>query len=177
MEQATETAPWRVVGRGLTAGLAGTAAMTLLQTTVAARIPSGTPRRPPREPGEPQAKDENTTETTARRFVEGFAHRHLPAWLRPAAGYAVHFATGAALGALLALFVPRPKWWEGLAFGAAAWLVDDDFLVPLLKLGDWPNHYAFGTHAKSLSSHLAYGIGTALALDGVTALSEIATTE
>ncbi len=172
MRRTEQTAPWRVVGRGALAGLAGTAAMTLLQAKVASRLPSGTPRRPPREPQEPEAKDENITETTARRMVEGFAHRHLPGWLRPTAGYAVHFATGAAWGALLAMFAPRPRWWMGLAFGAAVWVIDDDLLGPLLKLADWPDHYPLGTHAKALGAHVAYGLGTTLALTGSAALSE-----
>lgn len=162
--------PWAVVGEGILAGLAGTAVMTLAQTQVIPRLPIPEGREPPRKPkvpAEPQAKKESTTATAARRLVTGLAMRPLPPEKKEAAGYLVHFGFGAAWGAALSMVMRRPTIPRGLAFGAAVWMLSDNVLLPLLRLGDWPDRYPPGTHAKALLAHLAYGAGTAAALAGL----------
>lgn len=77
---------------------------------------------------------------------------------RAAAGSAVHYATGAALGIGYALAARR--WPEttdgfGLPFGTATMLVFDDLLVPAAGWGPWPTTAA--GNAYSLGSHLVFG--------------------
>ncbi|MFN7132618.1 MAG: hypothetical protein ACK4N5_11095, partial [Myxococcales bacterium] len=139
-------APWKIVAEGIAAGLAGTAAMTAAQLKVLARLPAGKTAKEPRFPSEWEAHDENPTETFARRFVEEFTYRTLPRERKKLAGYLVHFGTGATLGGLLSLFVPKPTLKHGLLFGAIAWVVNDNLLLPLLRLGDWPDRYPAGAH-------------------------------
>src|SRR5690606_35934742 len=137
------------------------------QTQVLPRLPipeGPKPRRAPRMPPERAARDENTTETAARRIWEGLTHRPLGPRQKAAGGYLLHFAFGASWGAALALLRRRPTIPEGLAFGALVWMVSDNVLLRLLRLGDWPNRYPPGVHARALLAHLVWGAGTAAAL-------------
>jgi len=159
--------PLALVGEGILAGLAGTAAMTLGQTRLLPRLPipeGPQPRRKPEYPEESVARREPTTETAARRIASGLAHRPLTPRQRKIAGNVLHFAFGGTWGALLALLGRRPTVPQGLLFGAAVWMISDNGLLPLLRLGSWPNRYPPGVHAKALLAHLIYGAGTAWTL-------------
>lgn len=163
----TET-PIGLVGKGMLAGVAGTAAMTFAQTKLLprellAKIPSG---YEPKEPRYPSVKGEPVTEVIARRFMEGVARRTLRGKAKTWAGHLVHFGTGAACGAILGLLAPRRLGLrEGLLFGAIVWALNDNLFVPALRLADWPSRYPIGAHVGALLAHLVYGAGTALVLD------------
>lgn len=167
---ASEATPAGLVGRGLLAGAAGTAAMTLAQTRLIphrllTKLPSGYEPREPRFPDEPESEDEAATEVMARRLVEGVAHRPLRGKRKTWAGYLVHYGTGAAFGALYGLLAPRrTKLRHGLLFGTAVWMLNDNIVLPLLRIADWPRHYPIGPHLGALVAHLVYGGGTALVL-------------
>lgn len=45
----------------------------------------------------------------------------------------------------------------GLAFGAGAWLLEDELLVPLATGTFHPRRYPWQAHARGLAAHLAYG--------------------
>src|SRR5690606_481429 len=99
MVEDARVSPAGLVGRGILAGVAGTAAMTFAQTKLLpqkllSKIPSGYEPKEPRFPKEPEAKGEPVTEVAARRFVEGLSHRPLRKKYRPLAGHLVHFGTG-----------------------------------------------------------------------------------
>ncbi|HEX9051782.1 MAG TPA: DUF1440 domain-containing protein [Anaeromyxobacter sp.] len=89
--------------------------------------------------------------------------RPLPDARKGAAGEAVHYATGAALGALFGVLAPRtalPALVAGAVFGGAVWLLNDETLVPALGFSRKPWDYPASTHAKSLAAHLVYGAAT-----------------
>ncbi len=159
--------PWALVGEGVLAGLAGTAVMTAAQTRLVPRLPipeGPQPRKKPEYPPEPEAKGEPATETTARRIARGLGRRSLSKAQKKQAGNLVHFGVGAVWGGLLSLVLPRPTIGQGLAFGALVWAVNDNGILPLLRIASWPNRYPPGVHVKALLAHLAYGAGTAWAL-------------
>jgi len=168
--QDKEVTPVGLIGRGLLAGAAGTAVMTVAQTRAIPhrlfeKLPSVYTPAKPRYPDEAEAKDEPATEVAARRFVEGVAHRPLRGKAKTWAGHLVHYGTGAVFGALYALSAPRhTRLWEGLLFGTAVWMFNDNLLVPAMRIADWPRRYPLGAHVKALVAHLVYGGGTALAL-------------
>ena len=165
--------PLVLLGEGLLAGIAGTAAMTAAQTRLIPKLPlpqGPEPRKKPRWPDEPEAKDEPATETTARRIVEGLARRPLTPAQKKRAGNLVHFAFGAAWGGVLALARQRPRLRDGLLFGTVVWMLSDNGLLPLLRIASVPTRYPLGVHAKALFAHLVYGVGTAAALRGGSAL-------
>lgn len=90
----------------------------------------------------------------------------VPSEQREAAGEAVHYATGAGVGAaygLLAEFAPRATFGLGAGYGTAVALGLDEALVPALGLAKPASETPPSTHAYSLASHLVYG----LTLEGV----------
>jgi hypothetical protein len=88
------------------------------------------------------------------------AGRSIPEQRKDVAGQLVHYATGAAFGALfgiLARRVPLPALAAGALYGAVVWAANDELLVPALGLSRRPWEYPASTHAKALASHLVYG--------------------
>src|SRR5690606_14482594 len=116
-------------------------------------------------PTSPRRRELPSTQVAALRFFEGMAHRPLNREQTKWAGHLTHFATGAVWGGLFALVAPRrPAIRHGLAWGALAWMVNDNRLLPLLRLADWFPRYPLGVHLRALTAHLVYGAGTAWAL-------------
>jgi putative membrane protein len=79
------------------------------------------------------------------------------------AGDAVHYATGAASGAVYGIaaeLAPEVTAGAGLPFGTAVWLVVDEGAVPLFGLAKGPTEYPLSTHVYALASHFVYGIST-----------------
>ena len=79
------------------------------------------------------------------------------------AGVAVHYATGAASGAIYgaaAEVAPNVTVGAGIPFGTAVWLVVDETAVPLLGLSKGPTAYSLSTHIYALASHFVYGLTT-----------------
>jgi hypothetical protein len=79
------------------------------------------------------------------------------------AGDAVHYAVGAASGAVYGVaaeLAPEVTVGAGLPFGTAVWLVVDEAAVPLFGLAKGPAEYPLSTHVYALVSHFVYGIST-----------------
>jgi hypothetical protein len=77
---------------------------------------------------------------------------------------ALHLAYGATLGAALAAVRPRASFGNGALFGFVTWLLGSGVVLPAMKLAR-PLWRARGAElAVDLSSHLAYGLVTALGL-------------
>jgi hypothetical protein len=112
------------------------------------------------------------TVQTAQRAAR-LVGRSIPEDRKGAAGEVVHYATGAAFGALYGVVAGRLGFSAllgGALFGAAVWLVNDEALVPALGLSRPPWDYPASAHAKALASHLVYGAatGAGVRLAGVT---------
>jgi hypothetical protein len=169
-----EQPTWKAAGRGLFAGLVGTAAMTAFQTQVAPRLPI--PEGPkladkePNYPPEPHARKLPATDLTAERLSKGFAKRPLTGERLHQAGNLIHFAFGSGWGLAWALArraplrAGKPTFVRGLLFGTAVWMIADNVLLPIMRIGSWPNRYGAGVHAKALLAHLVYGAATGAAL-------------
>jgi putative membrane protein len=79
------------------------------------------------------------------------------------AGDLVHYATGAASGAVYgaaAELAPELTVGAGIPFGTAVWLIVDEGAVPLLGLSKRPTEYPLSTHIYALASHFVYGLTT-----------------
>jgi hypothetical protein len=101
----------------------------------------------------------------AEAISEGVFGHELEKGEKKAAGEAVHYAMGAASGAIYGAaseVVPFVRVGAGLPFGAAVWLIADDVAVPALGLSKSPTEYPPSTHAYALASHLVYGLTTEL---------------
>ncbi|MBW3535313.1 MAG: hypothetical protein KY453_08880 [Gemmatimonadetes bacterium] len=79
----------------------------------------------------------------------------------------IHWATGLALGGLYGLLRGDARdgldLGGGLLFGAGAWLMNDEVLVPMLGLSDGPTAQEPAEHVKALGAHVVYGLATAAA--------------
>lgn len=109
-----------------------------------------------------QGELEPATIRTAARAAR-LLGRPLPDDRRAAAGEFVHYATGAAFGALFGVAGRRvgvPALLGGALFGVAVWLLNDELVVPALGLAKAPWRYPPSTHAKALAAHLVYGATT-----------------
>ncbi|HEX6974037.1 MAG TPA: DUF1440 domain-containing protein [Vicinamibacterales bacterium] len=76
-------------------------------------------------------------------------------------GSALHYAFGAAMGALYGLAAevqPRTTAAAGLPFGTAVWLAADEVGVPLAGFAGKPTDYPVSRHAAALASHLVFGL-------------------
>lgn len=104
--------------------------------------------------------DDPSTVKAADTISEAVEGRPVTQKHRAAAGSALHYALGAAIGSGYALVVRRwPRTAEGLGapVGLATMLLLDDLLVPAAGWGPWPKAEAAG-NLYGLSSHLVFGM-------------------
>lgn len=108
---------------------------------------------------------EPSTVKAADRVSMAVTGHPVPPAGRDAAGEAVHYTTGAGVGAVygaLAEIAPATTFGFGAAYGAAVALGLDETVVPALGLAKGPGETPPSVHAYGLVSHLVYG----LALEG-----------
>ncbi len=102
----------------------------------------------------------SATHKAADRASEVLRNKEVAPKDKTAAGEAVHYATGTALGAgygVLNELTPRASAGFGTGFGAAVTVLLDQLTVPALGLSKKPTAYPLKTHAFGLASHLVYG--------------------
>ena len=105
------------------------------------------------------------TVKVAERVSKKVLDADLPDELKPAAGEAVHYTTGATVGAIygfVAEVLPPARMFNGLLMGAIVWWTADNMAVPAQKLGKRPDQVPPSKHAYALASHLVYGFTTEL---------------
>jgi hypothetical protein len=165
MARSTMT-PLGAVARGMLAGAVGTVAMDLLAYL-----------RYKRGGGESRLLDwEFSAGITdwdkapapaqvAKRLYEGFFQRKLPAERAALANNLMHWGYGLSWGVFYGLMAGTlcpPYIRSGLEFGAAVF-TSDYVVLPLAKLYKPIWEYDAATVARDLSSHMVYGVGTAVA--------------
>ncbi len=107
----------------------------------------------------------DSTSRTAARAARYLLGREFSCKQRKLGAQFMHFAVGAAGGAMYGAFIdPRfsRSLLSGLLFGATLWLVGEEIAMPLLGINNPPQHYSIADHANSLGEHLIYGITTAV---------------
>ena len=104
--------------------------------------------------------DDPATVKAADTFSEAFEGRPVTQKNRQAAGSAMHYVLGAAIGGGYALAVRHwsdlAKGW-GVPAGVTTMLLLDDLLVPAAGWGPWPEAEVPG-NAYGLASHLVFGV-------------------
>jgi len=112
-----------------------------------------------------EAADAPATVKVAERVSKKVFDAELPDDLKPAAGEAVHYTTGATIGAIygfVAEILPPARMFNGLLMGTIVWWTADNMVVPAQKLGRKPERVPPSKHAYALASHLVYGFTTEL---------------
>jgi uncharacterized membrane protein YagU involved in acid resistance len=152
---------WRGAIAGLVGGVIAAGAMSVVHKSLAG-ISGGAREQPP--PPD-QHQDEDATVKVADGFARQLLHRSLPEDKKPLAGNLVHYAFGAAVGALyggVAAVVPRVTTAVGLPFGVAVWLGAHVITVPALGLAEPPTRRPPSKEGLEFVLHLVYGAVTEL---------------
>jgi hypothetical protein len=157
----------RSVGKGVLAGVAGTALMTAYQEGVArARGKSAAAEqlKEPRTWAEAPAPAQ-----LAKRVSEGLFNKRVVKRQAPLITTTVHWSYGAALGGaygLAASRLHRNPALQGVAFGTAVWGLAYASLAPL-GIYEAPWRYPAKALGIDFSYHLVYGLGVAAAFDAL----------
>ena len=142
---------------GLVSGLLAAGAMSLVHRILDDLIPD-TP-----VPASTEPEDATVKVASAVASVAGYRLRDDQ---KARAGSAVHYAFGAAVGALYgaaAEMVPRVTMAIGLPFGVAVWLGAHVVAVPALGLAESPTRQPVAKEGEEFALHLVYGSATELA--------------
>jgi putative membrane protein len=115
----------------------------------------------------PADKDasEPATVKAAERIAKKVLDSPLPEEVRPAAGEAVQYTTGATIGAIYGFvgeILPPARMFNGLLMGTIVWWTADNMAVPAQRLGTRPRGTPPSKQAYALASHLVYGFTTEL---------------
>ncbi|MFD9125488.1 hypothetical protein [Kitasatospora sp. NPDC059571] len=162
MRSLKQLTPLGAIASGLVAGLVGTACMDTVRFVRQRR--SGGERNVLRWEFAPVPTWQDATDPgqVGRRLIEGFTQRKLPdatAW--PISTF-MHWAYGAANGALygvLAGSMPDPRWVYGVPFGALVW-GSSYVTLPFAGLYEPIWKYDARTLAADLGPHLVFGAAT-----------------
>jgi hypothetical protein len=153
--------PLGAFGRGVGAGIAGTAVMTAWQELSAKlQEPEESPGKEEEQPQDPW-EQASAPAKVARRMIEGVFQRDVPAEWIPALTHGTHWGYGTAWGAAFGLIQGTRREnpvRAGVAFGTAVWAMSYVQLVPM-GLYQPPWKYPPKQLAMDLSYHLAYGAG------------------
>lgn len=110
-----------------------------------------------------QPQSEPATYKAADAIAKTTTGQPVPHDDKPAAGAAIHYAFGGAVGAIYgaaAARTPDVTAWAGVPFGATVWLIADEMGMPASGLAKPPSEYPLHDHAASLVSHCVYGATT-----------------
>ncbi len=113
--------------------------------------------------GSPQERE--ATLNLAARAGKKILGRHLSRRERELGAAIVHYANGAALGAIYAAAVelaPAVAWGRGAAFGAFFWYFGDELGLPALGLLRPARDYRASARLNALGEHVVYGLTTDL---------------
>ena len=149
---------------GIAGGLVASFAMNRFQGVIAKAIPQNGSQHPDQEPA--------TVKLANALSRQVFNHELAPKEKAPA-GNAVHYAFGAAAGALYGVLAEAratSRLGFGTLFGSMLWFVADEIVVPRLGLSGAASEYSASTHASALASHLVYGVTTDLVRRGLRAI-------
>jgi hypothetical protein len=144
---------------GAAGGLLATIAMTSFQAAwsgVAAHPPvHGTPE------SQKDPRDEPATAKAAELISERVAGKRLSSTGKHIGGAALHYAFGAAAGALYAYLnelSPIARAGRGVGWGATVWALGDQLAVPASGLSKKPTEYPLSNHLYGFAAHCVYGL-------------------
>ena len=152
---------------GAVAGLAASAAMEAFQGAGAKAAAAG--KSDAEKQRDEAQQDDPATVKAADKAMVAVTGDEVPEPYRQPAGRAVHYVTGAVLGAIYGVvteYQPKAASGFGGAYGFATSLVVDEAMVPAAGLSPPPTETPLSSHAFGLASHMVYGV----TLEGVRAL-------
>jgi uncharacterized membrane protein YagU involved in acid resistance len=152
---------------GMAGGLIASFAMNQFQAALAKAAP------PPQPAGQQASSNEPATVKVANVVSHKLFDRDLSPAEKDVAGEAVHYAFGAAAGAIYGVVAEATKASRlgfGSLFGSVLWFLADEVAVPAFGLSKSASAYPASVHASAWASHLVYGITTDLVRRGLRAI-------
>jgi uncharacterized membrane protein YagU involved in acid resistance len=107
--------------------------------------------------------DEPASIKVAENAAAAMAGVELDERAQDVGGTVVHFAFGAAMGALYGAAAeskPAATAMAGMPFGVAVWVAADEIGLPVSGLSKSPTAYPASRHLSSFGSHLVFGLTT-----------------
>ena len=168
---------------GLAGGVAGLAAMKYAMKAFGRIVHQDeereSPESPPAQPkrsmslvGTHHFPGEKAPAAVGRIAYEKLRGERPGPLTREMLGNSVHLGYGLIMAGLYGLVRAGrhdPDLLGGLAFALGLFILGDELAVPLLGLGDSPTETPVREHGKFLVGHLAYGLATAAATQGLCA--------
>ena len=160
----------RGAAAGAIGGVVGSAAMVLFNHLLAAtgfgEDDAGVHHQHHRDDAKPNdtdgtIADEPASRSAASDAAEAMAGRPLTEREKNIAGPLVHYAFGAAAGAIYgaaAARTPRITAGAGAPYGAAVFLTAGEVVVPLAGLARKPTAYPPERHVAALATHVVFGL-------------------
>ncbi len=139
--------PFRGLAAGIAGGLIASFAMNQFQKAWSAVLP-------------PPSGDPPATVKAANKASRAATGEPVDDANEKAAGNAVHYLFGGAVGAaygLLAEYLPSVRAGFGTAFGLASATLFDEVAVPAAGLAEGPDETPAATHTYGYASHLVFG--------------------
>ncbi len=151
---------------GAIGGIVGSWAMVQFNHLVGGSDEDGGSHRHRRDQASPNEtdgtiSDEPASEQVAALTAEPVLGRRLDDREKKIGGSLLHYAFGAAMGALYGAAAerdPRATMGAGMPFGAAVWATADELALPALGLARPQSEYPPSRHASALGSHLVFGL-------------------
>jgi putative membrane protein len=161
---------------GVAGGLAGTWAMNRFQRFWTRAVDGHAPHSAagPHDARDWQERSEgqNSNEIAAQAIAEHTIDRRLTREELAVAAPAVHFAFGAAMGALYGGMVETSRksgLLNGAAFGTSVWAAADEVAMPALGLSGPTTERPTEMHWQSFASHVVFGVTAETVRRGVRA--------
>lgn len=116
-------------------------------------------RRQKKDGGEPDSVTMQAADTFANMATSG---RHLTHEERQKGGTLVHYAFGAAMGAVYGMVAevwPLPTVGVGSVFGTVLWMGTDLWAVPAVGFAKWPTEEPAAAHVTHWLAHMVFEVG------------------
>jgi len=165
---------------GVIGGLVGTWAMSEFQAMWSKQVSRDHDPDTASAGGRHDARDwqervegQNSNELAAHAVAEHTINRPLTREELEIAAPAMHYAFGAAMGALYGGLHETSRLVRGMGgsgWGTAVWAGADGIAMPLLGLSQPKSEYPLETHAQSYAAHVVFGVTTEVVRRGVRAL-------
>ena len=135
-------------------GVLATCAMTAVQGMLSRSV------HPPTH-GTPESQQDSSDDPATVKMAETIAGHELTGRSKRVGGTLVHYAIGAAAGAVYGLaneYTPRVAAGRGLAYGTAVWAIGDQVVTPAAGFSKPPQKYPLSFHVHGFLAHCAYGL-------------------
>jgi putative membrane protein len=157
---------WKGVAAGMAAGLVGTLAMTGfmgLWNKTGELVKEESEDRAGDQQRQQRVEQEPSTEKVASDISQTIFQKKLEGDTKKAAGNAVHYGFGTAIGALYGVLTelyPAVSTGQGSLYGAAVWLGADEFALPALGYAPGIEKRPANEHLYGAAAHAIYGVVT-----------------